>query len=348
MASEEDLKNKLDHAKFLLFHLQDDINSTRFNKDCIIQCSDGSYSTSSLIIFSLSSKMKNLLKESLENAGNVNIIIPSLGLGELLLFFKYFFSCKVHEMFNKEDTVVIQKVLKELCIEMNIFESHSFIENHDNNVFQCIHCDNSFKEHEMLVKHALLDHPEHSANLFIQCKFCNEVFIEEEECHKHTETMHAKKSGPKDSEQKFRIKRLKEQEKLKCFEMCKFCQEIVNFSLIARHIKQKHPKNEQTCVNCDQRNESRESLESHVQIHKDSNIWYLSCERCLKVRLSQYQLQIHKKAHNIKQFGEMSCPHCDRVFKIADKFKKHVESHETGKFDKSFPCVHCNKSFKKQ
>ena len=117
MEKEEDLLNKAEHAKFLLYQLEQDINSSKINKDCLIQCNDGSYSTSSVILCSLSKKMLKLLEESLDIVENPVIIVPSLELGELLLFFKYFFSNKVEEMFNNEDTIVLQKVVDELKMD---------------------------------------------------------------------------------------------------------------------------------------------------------------------------------------------------------------------------------------
>lgn len=362
MESEEDHSNRSEHAKFLLYQLEQDVNSSKLNKNCLIQCCDGAYLTSSLILCSLSKKISQLLKEMEDFMEQPLIIIPSLDLGEILLFFKYFFSNKVEEMFNNEDTMVLQKVINELEID---FDHHkNFLqeeriseavvsEEPDVNVnsrrghYKCYICVNHFRSQELLSKHILLDHPQSSKSLLNQCKFCNEIFLTEDECNSHIDQAH-QNNVVKNAEKLFRERRLQQLEKLKSDVSCKFCCETVNFSLLSKHIKQKHPENEHTCLNCGKINKNREDLEQHIQVHADANEWYLKCERCPKICLSQYQLQLHKKSHNIKQFGRMTCPHCDRVFQIADKFKKHVESHESGKFDKSFPCVHCTKTFKKQ
>ena len=47
MIEEEDARvNKLEHAKFLLYQIQQELSLYRENKDCIVQCEDGSLHTS--------------------------------------------------------------------------------------------------------------------------------------------------------------------------------------------------------------------------------------------------------------------------------------------------------------
>ena len=182
MEKEEDPLNKAEHAKFLLYQLEQDINSSRINKDCLIQCSDGSYLTSSVILCSLSKKMFTLMRERSDFDENPLIIVPSLGLGELLLFFKYFFSNKVEEMFNSEDTKVLQKVCDEL--EIDVVKSADFTEDTETmpsnkqetdalagneiNNLQCTVCSNTFITKELLSKHILLEHPQSSKSLLNQ------------------------------------------------------------------------------------------------------------------------------------------------------------------------------------
>ena len=204
--AEEEL-NRAEHAKFLLYQLQHDMNSSKKNKDCLIQCSDGSYLTSSVIICSLSTRILQLLEESSDFLENPVIIVPTLDLGELLLFFKYFFSNKVEDMFNQEDTIVLEKVCNELEIDFvkapeinkedqtEIFYQEEIKECNESKslALRCKICSKEFINQELLFKHILLDHPQNSKSLLNQCKFCNEIFLSEEECNNHIDKVHQTK-----------------------------------------------------------------------------------------------------------------------------------------------------------
>ena len=219
----------------------------------------------------------------------MTVIVPSLQIGELLLFLKYLYSNKVEQMFNKEDVSVIENVCQilQIDLDMKVYENRSPQEMTEPN--------NEIKDDKI-----------------------------------------------------FRERRLRELSKLKTKISCKFCQEVFPFSLLGKHVRLKHPDQENSCLACSTQCETRKDLEEHIQQHSQHNIYYLSCERCDKVVLSQYQLQMHKKSHNIKNLTTLPCPHCDKTFQIKDKLNKHIELHQSGQLDKKFACDQCDKIFSKQ
>ena len=226
----------------------------------------------------------------------VTIIVPSLQMGELLLFLKYLYSNKVEQMFNKEDVGVIENVCQilQIDLDMKVLENQQQ-ENDEMPQPQPSSADSEIKDDKI-----------------------------------------------------FRERRLRELGKLKTKISCKFCQEVFPFSLLGKHVKLKHPEQENCCLVCETQCSTRTELEEHIQQHRPDNIYYLSCERCDRVVLSQYQLQMHKKSHNIKNLASLPCPHCDKTFQIKDKLNKHIELHQSGRLDRKFPCDQCDKVFSKQ
>ena len=314
IGDEEARINKHEHAKFLLYQVQQDLNMYKDNKDCIVQCEDGSYHTSSIVLLGISP----ILGSFCLHIDDPVIVVPSLELGELLLFFKYVFTNKIEEMFNKEDIVVIEKVSKLLNTDI-------FMKAKDDN-------------NEIIIGNTekLLDHSENSNNNLNEDDVTNQS---------HNPTI----MNDTNDKKAFRNKRNQQQEKLKSTVLCPFCNESFGFSLMSKHVKQKHSEKENDCLICKQSLGNKEELENHVQIHREEvNMFYLNCERCDHICLSQYQLQMHKKSHNIKKFESMACQFCDRVFQVKDKFNKHLEMHRNGELDKTLDCPYCDKQFKKQ
>ena len=56
---EERRINRLEHSKFLLYQVQQELSLYTTNKDCVIQCEDGSYWTSLPNIASISALVRN-------------------------------------------------------------------------------------------------------------------------------------------------------------------------------------------------------------------------------------------------------------------------------------------------
>ena len=295
-SSEEERRiNRLEHAKFLLYQIQQELAGTNHNKDCVIQCQDGDLSTSLANLASISLLVRNIGQEDETPV----IIVPSLQLGELLLFLKYLFSNKVEEMFNKEDVGVIENVCHILEIDIG-WKPRS-------------------EDPDLAI-----------------------IGVHRTEVEPQTEP-----SPPEIKDDKtFREKRIKEQEKLRTKIRCKFCDEMVPFTVLSKHVKQKHPEKDLCCLVCEYRGESKTELETHVQTHA-GDLHYLSCERCGHVVLSQYQLQRHRKTHNLKNLQSEKCPHCEKMFQVKDKLNKHVLLHQTGVLDKRFGCDECEKEFSK-
>ena len=232
------------------------------------------------------------------------IIVPSLQVGELLLFLKYLYSNKVEEMFNKEDVGVIENVCQILDIDMKIQSVNELSQDLGSEIIE-------------------MHHPRGEPQTEI--------------------------SQPEIKDDKiFRERRIREQEKIKTKLSCKFCDEVIPFTLLSKHVRQKHPEKEICCLICEVQCETRKELEDHLQDHQQDNVYYLSCERCGRVVLSQYQLQMHRKTHNIKNLNPVKCPLCEKVFQIRDKLNRHIKLHESGELDKKFPCEKCNKKFSKQ
>ena len=56
---EERRINRLEHSKFLLYQVQQELTLYTTNKDCVLQCEDGSYWTSLPNIASISALVRN-------------------------------------------------------------------------------------------------------------------------------------------------------------------------------------------------------------------------------------------------------------------------------------------------
>ena len=56
---EERRTNRLEHSKFLLYQVQQELSLYTTNKDCVLQCEDGSYWTSLPNIASISALVRN-------------------------------------------------------------------------------------------------------------------------------------------------------------------------------------------------------------------------------------------------------------------------------------------------
>ena len=56
---EERRTNRLEHSKFLLYQVQQELSLHSDNKDCVLQCEDGSYWTSLPNIASISALVRN-------------------------------------------------------------------------------------------------------------------------------------------------------------------------------------------------------------------------------------------------------------------------------------------------
>jgi len=314
---------KREHAKFLLYQVQQEVElgAWQGRRDCVVQCSDGSCPAPGLVLAALSPALAALLTQTWQHSDIV--LVAPLEVGQLLLFFKYLYSIYTEEMFNKEDVEVIQAVCDILGVDSSMFTSgHNVGSNHAEETKA-----QKVKESRLIETCGNEEVPE-----------LNENHSSDAGCRSNLQA----------DRKRYRMRRLKQQEKLKSTVKCKYCDSKISFSLISKHIKQRHLEYEHCCLVCGHRNRSRAELESHVQEHSEDSAWYLNCERCGQVCLSQYQLQLHKRGHNIKQLGSMQCPHCPRLFQVAQKFNTHLASHQSGKLDKSLACVHCNKTFQKQ
>ena len=211
VSEDEDARvNKLEHAKFLLYQIQQELSLYRENKDCIVQCEDGSLHTSAVLLLSISDSLR--LAWRMEEEVPV-IIVPGLALGELLLFFKYIFSQQVDEMFNKEDVSVIDKVFRLMNIEMNESdevivetsesrvvqqtqkEQHNQEKNSEfrekrlkqqaklDNELTCIFCSENIG-FSLIGKHVKLKHPEKEN----ACRVCGQVFEKKENLEVHVQS----------------------------------------------------------------------------------------------------------------------------------------------------------------
>ena len=56
---EERRTNRLEHSKFLLYQVQQELSLYTTNKDCVLQCEDGSYWTSLPNMASISTLVRN-------------------------------------------------------------------------------------------------------------------------------------------------------------------------------------------------------------------------------------------------------------------------------------------------
>jgi len=321
LSEEEERKlNRHEHAKFLLYQVQQELNSSRDSKDLIIQCQDGSYVTSSLLILAVSPNLVSVLSNSDENV----LVLPNLLMGELLLFLKYVFTNNVQQMFNKEDVSVIQSVGEifshSLHSEKDVIRQYTEVVSSETEIEVSKNLETLTNSSETIVP--------------------KEIILQEDEA-KDTQC------GKVNSNQAIKMRRLEEKKKLSSSVPCCFCHEIINFTLLAKHVKQKHPEKEFICQICQTSCVDRIGLESHIQQHSEGNLYYLICEICCRVCTSQYQLQHHKRSHNTKKLSSYDCKICKKTFLIKPKFEKHMELHQTGKLEETMECKYCEKTFKK-
>ena len=315
VSEEEDARvNKLEHAKFLLYQIQQELSLYRENKDCIVQCEDGSLHTSAVLLLAISDSLR--LSWRPEEEVPV-IIVPSLAVGELLLFFKYIFSQQVEEMFNKEDVSVIDKVFRLLNVEMNqndevmveTSESRS-VERTD----QHKHEKNSEFREKRLKQQAKLQYE-------LPCIFCSEN-VGFSLFGKHVRVKHPEKENA-----------------------CKVCGTVCETKENLEHHVQSHGDTNHylLCERCDRVCLTQYQLQTHKRGHNIKNFESHSCDQCDRVFKVKDKLLKHLELHKTGALDvKFPCSTCDKVFKRSLDLKRHEKSHSG---IKSYCCETCGAKF---
>ncbi|XP_023342322.1 gastrula zinc finger protein xFG20-1 [Eurytemora carolleeae] len=282
--------SQAEHAKFLIWNINENLRNPTTEKDTIVQCEDGSLPLPSLLLGGLSPLLHSALQNQPVQEDQV-VILPDIQLGEILLFLKYLLSVNIKNFFSAEDVSTISKVGKYLEVDS-------------------------------------------SATPTLEI---------------HKEIIKSKKVIKETAERAASDKEWKEEEKKKLAieRDCPFCDSRINVTIMAKHMKQKHPELEYACMDCQENLHTRSDLEVHVQLHPESP-WFRTCRLCEFVCLSNYQLSSHRRSHTAAEFGSKKCQFCDKTFIKESALQLHEAHHEAGKFNKTFSCVQCSKSFSKQ
>lgn len=374
---EEARVNKLEHAKFLLYQIQQELSLHRENKDCIVQCEDGSLHTSTILLLSISDSLRLAWRPEEEVPV---IIVPGLALGELLLFYKYIFSQQVEEMFNKEDVSVIDKVFRLLTMEINQ-KDEVMVETSESRVVQrtqtdqnkqeknsefrekrlkqqakldneltCIFCSENIG-FSLIGKHVKLKHPEKEN----ACRVCGEVYEKKENLEQHVQS-HGDTNH---------------------YLLCERCDRVCLTQYQLQVHKRGHNiKNFEThsCDQCDRVFKVKDKLLKHLELHKSGALDVkFPCSVCDKVFKRKLDLRRHEKSHsgiksyccetcgakfvdgtrlkqhklihiNVKPF---KCSNCLQCFRLNSHLKSHIASFhpEPGDSTKTLSCKFCNKVF---
>ena len=345
VSEEEDARvNKLEHAKFLLYQIQQELSLYRENKDCIVQCEDGSLHTSAVLLLSISDSLR--LSWRPEDELPV-IIMPSLVVGEMLLFFKYIFSQQVEAMFNKEDVTVIDKVFQLLNIEINQKEEkmvetlerlrvektqktgqHRQEKNSEfrekrikqqaklENELPCIFCSEKIS-FSLFGKHVRLKHPEKEH----ACKVCGNVFETKENLENHVQSH---------GDSKFYL-------------LCERCDRVcLSQYQLQIHKRDHNIKNfeSHSCDQCDRVFKVKDKLLKHMELHENGvlDLRY-PCTSCDKVFKRSLDLKRHEKSHlGIKNY---CCETCGAKFVDGTRLKQHKWIHSDVKQYKCSKCLQC-------
>ena len=317
VSEEEDARvNKLEHAKFLLYQIQQELSLYRENKDCIVQCEDGSLHTSAVLLLSISDSLR--LSWRPEEEVPV-IIVPSLAVGELLLFFKYIFSQQVEEMFNKEDVSVIDKVFRLLNVEVNqndeamveTIESRSVERTQTD---QHKHEKNSEFREKRLKQQAKLQYE-------LPCIFCS-VNVGFSLFAKHVRVKHPEKENA-----------------------CKVCGKVCETKENLEHHVQSHGDTDHylLCERCDRVCLTQYQLQTHKRGHNIKNFESHSCDQCDRVFKVKDKLLKHLELHKTGALDvKFPCSTCNKVFKRSLDLKRHEKSHSG---IKSYCCETCGAKF---
>ena len=378
VSEEEARVNKLEHAKFLLYQIQHELSLYRENKDCIVQCEDGSLHTSSVLLLSISNSLRLTWRPEEEVPV---IIMPGLAVGELLLFFKYIFSQQVQEMFNKEDVSVIDKVFQLFNVEEIIKKDEDRVENSVSplvrqtqsdkkssekkskfrekrlkqlskleNELPCIFCRETIG-FSLFGKHVRLKHPEKENS----CKVCGKVCETKEsleihvQCHGDTKYYLLCERCDRVCLTQYQLQVHKKGHNIKNFEShaCDQCDRVFKVKdKLLKHIEQhktgsldvRHP-----CSICDKVFKRGLDLKRHEKSH--SGIKNYCCETCGAKFVDGTRLKQHKWIHtDLKQF---KCPECLQCFRLNSHLRSHMASFhpETEGSSKAHSCQFCKKVF---
>ena len=313
VSDDETRVNKLEHAKFLLYQIQQELSLCKDNKDCVVQCKDGSLHTYGVLLLSISDCLR--LSWRPEEAVPV-IIVPSLEVGELLLFFKYIFSQQVEDMFNSEDVPVIEKVFRLLNIQI-IKESEQMVEEefrgHLDTNYNGQDTKSEFRE-KRLKQQAKLKNE-------LLCIFCSEK-VGFSLIGKHVRLKHPEKEYA-----------------------CKVCGKVCETKETLEHHVQSHGDTGYylLCERCDKVCLSQYQLQIHKRGHNIKKFESHSCDQCDRVFMVQDKLLRHREQHKTGELDKkFPCSTCGKVFKKNLDLKRHFKSHSG---IKNYCCETCGAKF---
>ena len=120
----------------------------------------------------------------------------------------------------------------------------------------------------------------------------------------------------------------------------------INFKFLKDHMKTIHDQNTNSfhCDKCDMSFSSKKYLRHHAShAHQEEKI---ACDMCSKSFSRSDNLKRHIDL-NHKQINEFQCEYCEETFGRKLNLDKHLNKYCHIKFNTSFNCTKCTKSFDK-
>lgn len=215
--------------------------------------------------------------------------------------------------------------------------------------YPCDFCSRRFSSKYSLQQHLI---KRHNANKKpFSCKSCTQSFTLLEELKTHSQLHSIKTNYCIDCKKKFRTK-LGFDKHLQVVHseapqnwFCPFCPKFFprKFSL-ERHQKTHKPGGENYCTVCNKIITTGIGIKYHLrEVHERKlESKPFSCNQCVRKFAVQQSLEIHLEFHKNAENKPFACERCDVRFKTKERLEQHLRVHGT---DGGFHCSYCVRSF---